>query len=280
MPETTEFFSKDPVMMDAFVVAEARIKAGILAFPKELRGENNWPFVMFSTVDDKFSCALPIPQGIVFGDSASYSTINLGLIGQGVVNSIGEINAAAGRKEGIGGLIGAGVSGIAGNVTRVAGEMTAGAAASIAARNVLRMEDAANQIDFANKQVIAPNTNTNFQNMGVRQFAFVFKLVPKDKADTESIKKILAGFRKYIYPEGNLTVIQYPPKWKIQFFNAVGDENKYMPKIYETYLTSFTSTYNSSSNMFHEDGSPIEVDTTMSFQETKALRRDEIQNLL
>lgn len=271
MPEDNE-----PYVLPPFEVEATRI----LAFPKELRGENNWPFVMFSTVDDKFSCCLPIPQGIVYSDSASYSTINLNLEGQLITGAIGEINKAAGNAESIKGLIGAGIGGLAGGVVRVAGEMTAGAAASIAARKVLRQEDVANAIDFANKQVIAPNTNTNFQNMGVRQFAFTFKMVPKDKADTESIKKILAGFREYIYPEGNLTVIQYPPKWKIQFFNAVGDENKYMPKIYETYLTSFTSTYNSSSNMFHEDGSPIEVDTTVSFQETKALRRDEIQNLL
>lgn len=265
---------------DSGSASSGDLKSSIYAFPKELRGDNNWPFVMFSTVDDKFSCCLPIPQGIVFGDSATYSTINLGLIGQGVVGSIDEINKAAGRKEGIGGLVGAGVGGMAGNVVRTAGQMTAGAAASIAARNVLRMEDTANAIDFANKQIIAPNTNTNFQNVGIRSFAFTFKLVPKDKADTDSIKSILSGFREYIYPEGNLTVIQYPPKWKIQFYNATGEENQYMPKIYETYLTSFTSTYNSSSNMFHEDGSPIEVDTTMSFQETKALRRDEIKNLL
>jgi len=266
-----------PVGFEQAEVTETGSSKQIVAFPQELRGNSNLPFIMFSAIDTEFSCSLPLPPGITFSDSASYSTIDLGLIGTAVVDSIGKLNQAA-AAGGSGNL--AGLTGLVNNLRRTAGEMNGGAAASIAARKIPGLpEGTADQIDFANKQVIAPNTNTNFKNMGIRNFAFVFKLIPFSQEDSENIKSIINGFRKYIYPEGDQTVLKYPPKWKIQFYNAEGAINTYIPAIYETYLKSFSTTYNASTNMFHKDGSPIEIDVNLAFDETKALTRKEIEDM-
>tara|TARA_B110000858_G_scaffold186591_1_gene229932 strand:- start:3046 stop:3357 length:312 start_codon:yes stop_codon:yes gene_type:complete len=44
----------------------------------------------------------------------------------------------------------------------------------------------------------------------------------------------------------------------------------------ESYLVGFNTVYNASSNMYHADGSPSEVDITLSFQETELITREKL----
>ena len=83
-------------------------------------------------------------------------------------------------------------------------------------------------------------------------------------------------FRKYLYPtKAGVASLQYPAKFNIGFFTG-GKINKYMPKIMETHLVNCTTTYNSTSNAFHDDGQPVEVDVALTFQETKPLLRSDL----
>ena len=45
-----------------------------------------------------------------------------------------------------------------------------------------------------------------------------------------------------------------------------------------SYLTQMTGTYNSSGNAFHADGGPTEIDISLTFQESKALTREDLYN--
>ena len=54
-----------------------------------------------------------------------------------------------------------------------------------------------------------------------------------------------------------------------------------MPRIIDTYLTSMGANYNATGNAFHEnDGvlgaAPTEIDLTMTFQEVRAITRDDL----
>ena len=49
-----------------------------------------------------------------------------------------------------------------------------------------------------------------------------------------------------------------------------------MPRIMESYLVSLSTVYNASSNMYHADGSPSEVDISMTFQETELVTREKL----
>ena len=51
-----------------------------------------------------------------------------------------------------------------------------------------------------------------------------------------------------------------------------------MPKIFTCHLTSLATTYNATSNIFHADGAPLETDMALSFQEIKALTRQDLYN--
>ena len=79
-----------------------------------------------------------------------------------------------------------------------------------------------------------------------------------------------------MYPEKSGAVsLRYPAKFTIDFYNGE-KKNKYMPKIMDTYLVNCTTTYNSTTNAFHEDGQPVEVDMSLTFQETRPLTRHDL----
>ena len=94
------------------------------------------------------------------------------------------------------------------------------------------------------------------------------------------ITKIIKTFRENMYPKGNDVILTYPPIWTMKFYDgATGTENRKLPKIFQSYLTGMTATYNGTTNMFHNDGSPVETDVSVQFQETRALTLKDIVGL-
>lgn len=263
----------------------------IAVFPRELREERkNWPCVSFSA-ENQF-VFLPIPPGLAFSDNISYNTINLGILGPTAVNAIQELtntvsggqsagqalrNVVGGIKDRIQSGNAAAAASIMNKILPVVGGSVAGGLAG-AAVGALGSEAMGGIINYANRQVLSPNTNTTFESPGIRSFNFSFKLVARDKGDTEAIKSIVSFFRKYAYPEGNTVLMKYPPVWTIKFYNGA-ERNAYIPGIYGCYLTGINTAYNAGTNIFHADGSPVEVDCSLSFQETKVLTRTEIEKL-
>ena len=237
----------------------------IYSFPQELANEkNDWPFMTFFVNDEEASnVSLPIPQGLNFGDNMSYGSIDLGIIGDIAAKAIGAEK----------GKVSTGANALLDKVK----DTNAAAVASIAAKRGLAIPGVgAEVIDFANRQVVSPNTNTTFQNSSIRSFNFTFKLVSRKQKEAESIKKILDLFQAKMYPEADELILKYPPTFTIKFYNGSGKPNKFIPGIYESYLTGMSATYNGSTNIFHSDGSPLESDVQLTFQEIKALTREEI----
>ena len=92
----------------------------------------------------------------------------------------------------------------------------------------------------------------------------------------------------------NELILTYPPIWNIHFYDGArtelsdsapasprltAAENTKLPGIHDCYLIAMNAVYNSSSNMFHEDGHPIETDVQLTFEETRALTLTDIANL-
>lgn len=252
----------------------------ILTFPSTLR-KKPVPFVAFTPYPARQSSAsggmtvfLPMPPGIAFGDSMSYSTIDLGVIGQIGAETLSQMSG----QNSIAAAAGAAAGGLAGSVVDKAKKFNAAAAASIAAKK-LGASSVSNLIDYSTKQVIAPNTNSAFQNTSVRQFQFTFKMVSKSKKEAQDIDRIVNIFRIGMYPKGNDVILEYPSVWKIDFNNSDGSKNTFIPKIFSCYLTSMNAVYNGGTNLYHTDGSPIETDITLQFQETRALTQEDILEL-
>jgi len=252
--------------------------APLYVFPSELRDSTQqYPYMCFSIPTEAAAADIyiPVPPGLTFSDSMVYSTISLGIIGNIAKETINQAKTG----QGLVGTLTAGVGGLASSTLDKAKKLNVAAAASIAARTA-RQDNIADIIDFSTKQLVAPNTNTNFQGSSVRSFAFTFKLVAKTQAESDTINNIVKQFRTYMYAKGDDVILEYPPLWSLKFYNIDGEENTYIPKIYPCYLQAMTSTYNAGTNIFHDDGSPFEVDIALGFQESKALNRTEILTLL
>lgn len=230
--------------------------ASILVFPSEMRnGSADYPHITFSVGSTRIN--FPIPTGLTFSDTAQYSAVDLGLLGL-------EID-----KPGFSASKGYG----------------AGAASGVIGAEIMKkigFQKTSDAVTLATGRLMSPNQRTSFQGMGIRSFNFSFKMMAKNKADADIIRDINTIFRLNIYPASELygAILNFPPTWSIKFYNQKGSENTHIPKIYdECFLMNLSSTYNAGSNLFHEDGSPVEVDIDLGFQESKALTRDDLYKL-
>jgi hypothetical protein len=230
--------------------------ARTFVFPSQMRdASKQYPHITFRTGSTYIS--FPIPSGLQFGDAASYSDVDLGLLGL-------EID-----KPGFSASKGFGTT----------------AAASVISAEILKkvgFQKTSDAVTLGTGRLMSPNKRTSFQGMAIRSFDFTFKMMPKNQQDANLIRDINTTFRLNIYPASEMygAVLNFPPTWSIKFYNQEGQENVHLPKIYdECFLTGITSTYNAGSNLFHEDGSPVEVDITLRFQEAKALTRDDLYKL-
>lgn len=228
-----------------------------LVFPSTLRAnaDDGDAYIAISLNKEKSpetgkTVCLYLPTGISVGDGVSYTTADLLASKVADAGQDGKVNSQdvlAGIIKGI-----AAEGGLAGDL--------------VAAEGI--------------KQGIAVNpfTSVAFEGTNIRTFEFSFNMIPESKEDSEVIKKIEKFFRKYMYPKAageaaNLS-LKYPPLFDINFY-VNGEQSEYLPKIFPSYLTSLSVTYNSTSNAWHASGAPVETQMALSFQESKALIRDD-----
>lgn len=266
----------------------------ILAFPQELRNDSaNYPHITFTIQDNQrtdSSISLYMPPGLSIGDSMSYNTIDLGIIGQGAIQQgmdrswyleqynkgmrqatkmmTNELKEAA---NDIGGSMDATLqAGSAIGMAALSQKLPGGITAS--AKDV---------ISLGQRKVFNPNSNTQFQNANIRTFSFQFKLMAESRKDAQQIKTIVNKFRKFMYPErvkDQSILLSYPATFKLEFFDGSSYKpSKNLPKVLDSFLVSMETVYNASGNMFFDDGMPAEVDVTLNFQEVRAMTRNDVQ---
>lgn len=127
-----------------------------------------------------------------------------------------------------------------------------------------------------------PYTSTQFAGTNLRTFEFTFKMIPESEDEAKVGMQIENTFRKFLYPrthpESDLVLV-YPPLWKIDFLylhEGIISKNPHLPLIHFCNLSNLSVTYNATGNSFHKDGSPTEIDMSLSFMETKVLTRGDL----
>jgi hypothetical protein len=235
-----------------------------LVFPASLRaqadkGTAHVRFAVLGPDDTGGSVHLFIPMGFSVPDSAAYTSIDLGTTGavESAFNTEGNNITgadASGLAADAGGLVAAAITPGAGGVGAAAGGLSK-----------LRGGIASN-----------PYTETQYTGSGIRSFGFTFKLVSESSSEADTALAIEDFFRDNMYPEeAGASQLRYPNRFKIEFYNGA-DKNKYMPLIKECYLLNLQTTYNSTTNAFHDNGQPVEIDIAVTFQEVKALTRGDL----
>lgn len=130
-----------------------------------------------------------------------------------------------------------------------------------------------------------PNIRTQFNGVSVREFNFTFKFLPKSPQESQEVSRIVKFFRFHAYPlempygQPYSIAFDYPNMFKVRLLSEVGGmfRNVGTP-IKLCYLKTVSTTYNPTSAVLHPDGSPTEVDLTLTFTEYKPLSRYDVVN--
>ena len=238
----------------------------ILRYPLNLTEKDGQELIRFRIVDrktleDQRTIYLYSPPGLAVADAAGYTQADLGLIG-GTIDSLGDM--ASGEKD-------ASKSNLIADVVSAATQGAAGKLGAAGQAGMISGGIASN-----------PYTNVQFTGTNLRSFAFNFKLVAESPDESETIKNIENTFRKFLYPKkasSSEFLLEYPPLFKIEFMKLSGGDaspNRFMPFIQYSYLLNMTATFNGATNLFHKTGAPIELDLALTFQESKALKREDL----
>jgi len=252
--------------------------ASPLVFPDELKSAKRpmMELKCFAPNDKgEFVVYVPIPSGISFGDGASYNDASLGIIGGLAMAAAKNVSAGA-KADGLEGAI-AGAVKTGTNAYEKASmkDLIAGAIGKAPIDGEVKTG-----VSIGMGATLNKNVTTEFTGVGTRGFTFSFKFIAKSQSESQTVANIVKGFRSNLYPIGNFISLKYPPTWRIRFIDGVtGSDISYLPKIFECYLTDLTTNFNSSVNIWHSDGSPIETDITIAFKESRALTYEDIKLL-
>lgn len=250
----------------------AEMRNVALTFPEDT--ESYQGMMRFTLVDkNKFPLGrqvdLYLPQGVQYADKVEYENAELGSVGGAAADGAGIDDDYALPTE----------SFKEGSVQKTIMTQIIGAA-----------NDRAGTIARARNRVTPnPNTRALFKQVGLRSFAFQFKLIPVNEREAESIRQIIKLFRTELYPEDiPFTVGSVDLSYGYKFPNGFTIEQFYDKKQIRTqridtaFLDSFTTNYNTTNQTFFigKDGKPhfSEIDIAMTFTESKTLTRQSVKD--
>jgi hypothetical protein len=232
----------------------------------ETVGSNN------TIVDYPLIATLPIPVGLPMADNFSYGSTN-----QNQVGAIAQDALENGTSKAIKN---------ASEAAKGSGDSTTQAAvlAQILSKTGGIGTGPTNAISDAvlyNKRTLLnPNQVTTFSGSNTRSYSLDFKLVAQSQKESDDIRELIKRLQYNAYPAGNTLILKYPSEFRIRILNANSEDfNRYYSPIYNCFLMNISTAYNVSGNSFYSSGAPLDVSLTLGFQETKALTRDDIQQM-
>lgn len=120
-----------------------------------------------------------------------------------------------------------------------------------------------------------PHLATVFTGVDFKTHTFQYKLIAKNKAESDTIRDMIFSFKKAMAPNYTLGdhVFQYPDQFDITL--AAGN---YLFKFGRSVLTQFDVNYTGEGTpaFFEETGAPYSVTLNMSFQETEIVTKREV----
>lgn len=294
----TNFFSSEAEAVEGATtsISDGKVEAGTKQRLEELAQAGN----DFSQSFDNVSASnlvvgtvtLPLQRDLRFSDNAQYETANLGVLGGALEQGIQGRNAFAGITQN-NQLVQTASAIAASAVAKGVGEAAGAAIGATVARGpgaVLGVaalggafEGLSPAVRSATRIATAPNQRTLFQQVNIRSFAFTFKMIANNQREAEEIKSIVQFFRQELYPEkiplGETGVplgYKFPNMFEIEIKNRL-DQNPAF-KIQRCYLRDVQTSFNPTATGMHDDGSFVEVDISLAFQEIVALDKAKVRD--
>lgn len=128
------------------------------------------------------------------------------------------------------------------------------------------------------KTSLNPFKEVIFESVDFRTFNFKYKFFPKSKQESDQVNSIIKLFKFHMHPEltaGKLFFI-YPSEFEITYYFKK-DKNLYFHKLAPCALQSMEVSYGGEQFSSFNDGTPTEVNVTLSFQELEILTKEMIE---
>jgi hypothetical protein len=126
-----------------------------------------------------------------------------------------------------------------------------------------------------------PKKEQVFKGVNFRTFSFDYKFFPRNWNEAQNIRNIIQEFKYHMHPEfkdNNNFVYIYPSEFDI-FYYQDGEENLNLHRHTSCVLTDMAINY-TPNGMFSTfpDGSPTQIDVTLSFRELALLTKDKVKD--
>ena len=160
-----------------------------------------------------------------------------------------------------------------------AGEAGAALGASLAKLpGAFGAADVASALSASSGTSLNPFKETVFESVDFRSFAFKYKFFPKNKTESDAVFNIINTFKFHMHPEmssGKLFFI-YPSEFNISYY--FGDaENGYFHKFATCVLENMDVNYGGEQFSSFRDGSPTEINMSLTFRELEILTKNMIE---
>ena len=117
-----------------------------------------------------------------------------------------------------------------------------------------------------------------FESVGYRAFAFKYRFYPKNKSESQKIYNLINTFKIHMHPElsGGKLFYLYPSEFDIQYYYK-DQENNYLNRFARCALTDLSVEYGGEQFATFEDGSPVEIGLSLTFQELEQMTSEGIE---
>lgn len=181
------------------------------------------------------------------------------------------------NKE-LGTLLGALSGGAVENLTNLAGESGSALGASLAKLpGAFGAADVGTALGISSGTALNPFRETVFESVDFRSFSFKYKFYPKNKIESDAVYNIINTFKFHMHPEmsdGKLFFI-YPSEFNITYYFG-NEKNPYFHKFTTCVLESMDVTYGGEQFSSFRDGSPTEINMSLTFRELEVLTKSMI----
>lgn len=207
---------------------------------------------------------LPTPLSISTNYSVSYSDVSITDIGMSLISK-----AASGLAESASTLLS--------NKNPLASSVLKGLPSflgSIPTKEIGQLQSSITGL------AVNPHQELLLNGVKFREFKIAYNLIAKNKDDSNVIKDIIKVLKTTMHPEllPNNLLFKYPSEYELLFYKRGNDTlNEYLFKTKRCILKDLQVSYGKNFTTFKETNAPVEVEFTMTFQETEILTREEIE---
>lgn len=131
-------------------------------------------------------------------------------------------------------------------------------------------------IDKATGTVLNPYQSLLFQGVNLRSHSFTYRFSPNNKAESETLKKIIKELKIRMHPTKDNLLYQFPDVCDIAFGKSMNE-----PYFFKTcFLESMSVNYapQGTPAFFKENFNPVEVEISLSFKEIEPMTRNDFNS--